>query len=148
MNIIHAAVDERRTKNKMVALENPSTPCSLLSRWYIYRLKYFLPSWKFRKENFLPSCPVQSPQSGWQNTTSPVTNGRSNMTPCLEFFHKFEGKLLEFKKLHYPKFLYNKGSDDVFSVVTVRLVRRRFPLAGRRRAASRQTGKVQHQHLQ
>lgn len=39
------------------------------------------------------------------------------------------------------------GSVTHVSVVTVRLVRRRFPAAVRR-AASRQTGKTQHHHLQ
>lgn len=39
------------------------------------------------------------------------------------------------------------GSVTRVSVVTVRLVRRRLPAAVRR-AASRQTGKTQHHHLQ
>lgn len=61
----YTAADERRTKKKTARVENTSATCSFVFRWYIYRWKYFLLTWKNQKNFFfLPSRPVQSPQSG------------------------------------------------------------------------------------
>lgn len=68
----YTAADERRTKKKTARVENTSATCSFVFRWYIYRWKYFLLTWKNQKKKFFSSKSSRSISTVWGEKTLQV----------------------------------------------------------------------------